>query len=106
MRSRDFRAAGDVVDALLPRLHAQFHLGQAGQALHFGGFEADQLQQRFAIGEVAVKAFLQRAVVLRDELQILFRLVGRDVLQLGEDLLYAGGADGWSARGSAAGSRG
>ena len=101
-----FGAAGDVVDALLAFLHARLHFGKAGEPLHFGGLEADQIEQRFAIGEVAVQALLERPVVFGDELQILLGLAGRDVLQLGQDLLDAGGSDAGEDRDSAAGFRG
>ena len=74
-------------------LHARFDIGEAGEAFDAGGFEADEIEEGFAVGVVAVEAFLERAVVFGDELQILLGLVGRDVLEFGEDFFDAGGAD-------------
>ena len=88
-----FGAAGDVVDALLAFLHARHDFGEAGEAFDLGGLEADEIEQGFTVGEVAVEAFFERAVVFGDELQVVLGLVGGDVLQLGENLLHAGGAD-------------
>jgi hypothetical protein len=58
-----------------------------------GGLEANQVKQRFAVGEVAVKPSFERTVVLGDELRILLRIVGGDALQLRKDLFDAGGLD-------------
>ncbi len=77
----------------MPLLHARLHLGEAGEAFHCCGLEADEFEKRFAIGEVAVEAFFERTVIFGDELQILLGRVGCDVLQLGKNLLNAGGAD-------------
>ena len=89
----DLGAAGDVVERLLLGLHALLGLGERGKAFDFGGLEADEVEQRLAVGEVAVETFLERTVVLGDELRVLLRIVGGDSLQLGEDLLDAGGLD-------------
>ena len=87
-------ASGHVVDALLAFLHARLHIGEAGEPLHFGGLEADQVEQRLAIGEVAVKTLPSAAGCTRaDELEIQLGLIGRNALQFGENLLDAGRPD-------------
>ena len=73
------RAAGDVVERLLLGLHALFGLGERGEPFDLGGLEADEVEQRLAIGEVAVETFLERTVVLGDELRVLLGIVGGDV---------------------------
>ena len=58
-------AAGDVVErSFAPRPCGTCTSASAGEAFDFGGFEADQVEEGFAVGVVAVQAFLERAVVL------------------------------------------
>ena len=87
------RAAGDVVEALLVRDHAIFDFGERGEGFRFGGFEADEVEEGFAVGVVAVDSFFQRAIVLGDEFEVFFGLVGGDQFEFGKDLFDAGGAD-------------
>jgi hypothetical protein len=86
-------AASDVVERLLLGLHTLLGLGERGEPFDLRRLEADEVEQRLAVGEVAVQAFLEGTVVLGDELRVLFGIVLGDVLQLGENLLDARGLD-------------
>ena len=68
--------------------------GERGEPIDLGGLEADEVEQRLAVGEVAVETFFQRTVVFSYELRVLLGVVGRDGLQFREDLFNAGGLDG------------
>jgi hypothetical protein len=85
--------ASDVVERLLLGLHALLGLGERGESFNLSGFEADEVEQLLAVGEVAVETFLEWTVVLGDELRVLLGIVGGDGLQLGKDLFDAGGLD-------------
>ena len=62
-------------------------------AFHSGALEAHKVHQVITVGIVLIQAFLQRAVVLLDELGVKLRVLVGDLLELAKKLLHGCVAD-------------